>query len=1014
MVAANAEENKNLQKSVGWAQTASPEDILCVPIDDVLARLKTSRSGLTSSQATESLKIYGYNEVAKKKRTTAVVKFLLSFKNPLMLILLFAGVLTGLLGDRVEAAIILMIVLVGVVLMFFQESKAEKAADELKEKVATTATVVRDNVSREIKLSDVVPGDVVTLSAGDIVPADGRLISAKDFFVDQSALTGESFPLEKTPSALTAQEACSINEWNNYLFMGTSVVSGSATAVVVKTGSSTDYGKIVKKLVERRPETEFEKGLRRFGYLIMQVTFLLVVFVFFVKAYSAPNTRGILDALLFSVSLAVGLTPELLPVILSVNLSKGALAMSKRGVIVKELASIQNFGNMDVLCTDKTGTLTENKVRLLLYVDLEGNENAKVLLYTFLNSHYETGLKNPLDEAILEHREVHVEDYEKIDEVPFDFVRRRVSVVAERERERFFITKGAPEEIFKACSYYEFSEKIYDLTAETERRIEQKYYDLSADGFRVLGVAYKKVKEEKTVYSINDESEMVFLGFVAFLDPPKETAKDSLELFRKSSIELKVLTGDNELVTRKVCEQLGFEVKGVVLGVDVAKMNDDALARVVETANIFARVTPSQKDRIITALKSNGHVVGFLGDGINDAPSMRVSDVSISVENAVDVAKETADIILLHKDLTVLEEGVLEGRKTFGNTIKYVLMGISSNFGNMFSAAGASLFIGSVTNFQYPMLPIQILLNNLLYDLSELAIPTDNVDAEYIEKPKRLDISYIRNFMLYFGPISSIFDFLTFFMMLYVFNAWNNGPLFQTAWFIESLCTQTLVIFAIRTRKSPFFKSMPSKPLLISSLGVVAVAILLPFTPLGKLFQFIALPIGFFLFLAVFVTVYFTMVESLKRLFYRRYAERLEQVLVPAKGPPLLTPTVRLTQNMVAVICLRPEGEVSTDSLLDDLKSIMAYPIDSDHVIRNLHHMRRTGLVDVDWRKGMIMRKLSMKGYVEKLTKSDLWPRVADDWQRIGSLVQSKYKQVNPEYQKLLQPWGAGQDRKVT
>jgi hypothetical protein len=378
------------------------------------------------------------------------------------------------------------------------------------------------------------------------------------------------------------------------------------------------------------------------------------------------------------------------------------------------------------------------------------------------------------------------------------------------------------------------------------------------------------------------------------------------------------------------------------------------------------------------------------------------------------VAKETADIILLHKDLTVLEEGVLEGRKTFGNTIKYVLMGISSNFGNMFSAAGASLFIGSVTNFQYPMLPIQILLNNLLYDLSELAIPTDNVDAEYIEKPKRLDISYIRNFMLYFGPISSIFDFLTFFMMLYVFNAWNNGPLFQTAWFIESLCTQTLVIFAIRTRKSPFFKSMPSKPLLISSLGVVAVAILLPFTPLGKLFQFIALPIGFFLFLAVFVTVYFTMVESLKRLFYRRYAERLEQVLVPAKGPPLLTPTVRLTQNMVAVICLRPEGEVSTDSLLDDLKSIMAYPIDSDQVIRNLHHMRRTGLVDVDWRKGMIMRKLSMKGYVEKLTKSDLWPRVADDWQRIGSLVQSKYKQVNPEYQKLLQPWGAGQDRKVT
>jgi Mg2+-importing ATPase len=1014
----DSHEKKDLVEPVGWAQAASPEEILCVPIDDVLANLKSSNSGLTSEQAQESLKTYGYNEVAKKKRTTAVVKFLSSFKNPLMLILLFAGVVTalpGLGGDPAEAAIILTIVLLGVVLMYFQESKAEQAAEELKQRVATTATVIRDGVSKEIQLSEIVPGDVITLSAGDLVPADARLITARDFFVDQSALTGESFPLEKTPSPLSTQQACSINEWNNYLFMGTSAVSGSAMAVVVKTGSFTDYGKIVKKLVERRPETEFERGLKRFGYLIMQVTFALVIFVLFVKALSAHNTSEVLTALIFSVSLAVGLTPELLPVILSVNLSKGALAMSKGGVIVKDLASIQNFGNMDVLCTDKTGTLTENKVRLALHVDLEGNEDPKVLLYSYLNSYYETGLKNPLDDAILEHEEVHTEGYDKIDEVPFDFVRRRVSVVIEHERERFFITKGAPEEIFKVCSYYELSEKMYDLTSETERKIEQKYYDLSAEGYRVLGIAYKKVKEEKAVYSLNDESEMIFLGFVAFLDPPKETARDSLEKFRKNNIQLKVLTGDNELVTRRVCEQLGFEVKGVVMGVDVAKMNDDALARVVETANIFARVTPSQKDRIISALKSNGHVVGFLGDGINDAPSMRVADVSISVENAVDVAKESADIILLHKDLTVLDQGVLEGRKTFGNTIKYVLMGISSNFGNMFSAAGASLFIGTITNFQYPMLPIQILLNNLLYDLSELAIPTDNVDEEYIEKPKRLDISYIRNFMLYFGPVSSIFDFLTFFIMLNVFSAWNNGPLFQTAWFIESLCTQTLVIFAIRTRKSPFFKSRPSKTLVISSLSVVAVAIWLPFSPLSGLFGFDRyLPITFFLFLAVFVAAYFTMVESLKTLFYKRYGQRLEQILVPAKGPPLLTPTVRLTQNMVAVICLRPESEISEDSLLEDLKSIVAYPIESDQVIRNLHHMRRTGLVDIDWRKGIITRKPSMKGYVEKLTKSELWPRVADDWQRISSLVQSRYKQVNPEYQKLLQSWGPGQDRRVT
>jgi Mg2+-importing ATPase len=905
-----------------------------------------------------------------------------------------------------SAVIIVTIIMISVVLMFFQESKAEKAAEDLKEKVATTATVLRDNTVKEMKLSEVVPGDIVNLSAGDIIPADARLMSAKDFFVDQSALTGESFPVEKAPTQLSVQQSCSINEWNNYLFMGTSVVSGSATAVVVKTGGFTDYGKIVKKLVERRPETEFERGIRRFGYLIMQVTFLLVVFVFLVNAL---YLRGVLESLLFAVALAVGLTPELLPIILSINLSKGALAMSKRGVIVKELAAIQNFGNMDVLCTDKTGTLTENRVKLMLHVDIDGNDNMKVLLYAFLNSHFETGLKNPLDEAILKHEGVSVEGYEKIDEVPFDFVRRRVSVVAERERERFFITKGAPEEIFKVCAYYEHSDKIFDLTPGTERRMEQKYYDLSAEGYRVLGIAYKKVREEKTVYSINDESEMVFLGFGAFLDPPKESAEQSLELFKKNNIELKILTGDNELVTRRVCEQLEFEVKGVVLGVDIAKMNDDALARVVEEANIFTRVTPSQKDRIISALKSNGHVVGFLGDGINDAPSMRVSDVSISVENAVDVAKESADIILLHKDLTVLEEGVLEGRKTFGNTLKYTMMGVSSNFGNMFSAAGASLFLKFL-----PMESTQILLNNLLYDMSELSISTDNVDPEYVQRPRRLQVSFIRNFMVYFGPISSVFDFLTFFTMLFVFDAWDNKMLFQTAWFIESLCTQALVIFVIRTRRSPFFRSRPSKLLFISSLAVVGFAILIPFTPLGDVFGFMPPPPSFFLFLAAFVAIYLTMTESLKRVFYKRYAQTLEQMLVPAKGPSLLTPTVRLTQNMVAVICLRPEDEISTDSLIDDLKSIVAYQIDSDHIIRNLHHMRRTGLMDVDWRKGTIKRTSSMKGYVEKLIKGDLWLRVADDWQRIGSLIQSKYGQVNPEYQKMLQSWGAGQNRKVS
>jgi Mg2+-importing ATPase len=535
--------------------------------------------------------------------------------------------------------LIIVIVFLRVILDYYQESQAEKAAETLKEKVTTTATALRDGAKKEIKLHDIVPGDIIFLSAGDITPADARVITAKDLFINQSSLTGESFPVEKTSAPVKAKDA-SITEWNNYLFMGTSVVSGTATALVVRTGSSTEYGKIAKKLVQAHPETEFEKGIKSFGFLIMQITILLVLFVFMVNALLHPDTQGILGALLFSVALAVGLTPELLPMIITVNLSKGAIAMSKKGVIVKRLSSIENFGSMNVICTDKTGTLTENRITLVLHVDADGKDDDKVLLYSYLNSFYQTGLKSPLDEAILVHEKMDISGYQKIDEVPFDFVRRRVSVVVEKERERFFIAKGAPEEIIKVCSYIELDGTLVDFSDETHQKAEQKYLDLSAEGFRVLGVCYKKLREEKTVYSINDEKDMVFLGFVAFLDPPKETAKQSLKLLSKLGIELKILTGDTELVARKTCDQLGFEVKGVVLGNEIAQMHDDALARVAEEANVFARVTPAQKDRLIAVLKSNGHVVGFMGDGINDAPSLKTSDVGVSVDNAVDVAKE--------------------------------------------------------------------------------------------------------------------------------------------------------------------------------------------------------------------------------------------------------------------------------------------------------------------------------------------------------------------------------------
>jgi Mg2+-importing ATPase len=984
-------ERSDADKVLDWT-LPNDEEILTLPVEELLLRLKSSLNGLSSEEVEKRLKTFGYNELAKKKKKAVIIGFLSHFKSPLVIILLVAGLISGFLGEIVNASIIFIIVLLSILLDFYQESKAEKAAEMLKQKVATTATVLRDGVKKEVKLAEIVPGDIVYLSAGDIVPADARVINAKDLFVNQSALTGEPFPIEKTDLPLKSYDP-SITEWNNYLFMGTSVVSGTATAVVVKTGNLTEYGKIAKRLVEREAETEFQRGIRSFGYMIMQVTFLLVIFVFFVNAL---YKRGILDSLLFSVALAVGLTPELLPMIISINLSKGAMLMAKKDVIVKRLASIQNFGSMDVLCTDKTGTLTENQIKLVLHVDLNGNESEKVFIYSYLNSYYQTGLKNPLDEAILKFRSVNVRDYRKIDEVPFDFVRKRLSIVVEHQNQRFMLTKGAPEEVSKICSFYEVGDIIADITDETLRKIEQKYIELSVEGYRVLAVAYKCLKEDKPVYTVNDEKDMVFLGFIAFLDPPKETAREAVKLLKNANIELKILTGDNELVTRKVCEYLGFEIKGVVTGSEIAQMHDDSLARIVEEANVFCRVTPAQKNRIINALKNNGHVVGFLGDGINDAPSLKAADVGISVENAVDVAKESADIILLQNDLTVLHDGVLEGRKTFGNTMKYIMMGVSSNFGNMFSVAGASLFLPFL-----PMLPIQILLNNLLYDFSQSMIPTDEVDQEYIEKPKRLDIHFIRWFMVCLGPVSSLFDFLTFFIMLFIFKA--SESLFQTAWFIESLASQTLVVFVIRTRKSPFWKSKPSRLLLLTSMAVLTFALILPFTPLGVIFQFVKPPTTFYVALAVILGAYLTLAEIVKSKFYRRHGYRLEQILIPPKKIGLYLPkTTIVIQNVIAVICLFPEDQITVDSLLKDLARSIEYPLDYSQIGHIIQYLKRAGLISFDWRQRIIKREKPLKEYVMKqLMASELWPKIVQNWYKIGRTIKEKYGKVNPEYQEF-------------
>jgi Mg2+-importing ATPase len=879
----NQRDKKKLTNGAGLINT---KEILSLPSGDFMNRLATSTSGLTTEEAENRLETYGSNEVSQKRKKSVIIEFLSHFKSPVTIILIIAAILSGTLGDISNTIIILAIVLVSVILDFTQEYRAGRAAEELKRRVATTATTLRDGVKQEIEVSGLVPGDVILLTVGDIVPADARVISAKDFFADQSALTGESFPAEKSPEPLGDTNVADTGKWNNYLFMGTSITNGTATAIIVQTGSSTQYGEIVGKSFEKKPETEFERGLRKFGYLIMQVTFVLVIFVFLINTLFK---RDALESVLFAVALAVGLTPGLLPMILSINLARGATNMSKRGVIVKRLASIQNFGSMDVLCADKTGTLTENRVTVILHVDIEGKDSEKVFLYSFLNSHYQTGLKSPLDEAILKYKEVNPDQYQRIDEIPFDFIRKRLSVVVEEKKEPLLITKGAPEEIAGVISYYEVDGTVKDLTSETRSKIEREYRELSSQGFRVLGVSYRRMGSQPA-YSVPDEKDMVFLGFIAFMDPLKETAGESIELLRQAGVKLKVLTGDNEIVASKISQQLGFQVSqyrrgkrydqagelgrivrtveieatNIVRSSEIEAMDDAALARVVERADIFTRVTPAQKSRIINALKANGHVVGYIGDGINDTPSMKVSDVGISVVNAVDIAKESAEIILLSNDLKIIRDGVIEGRKTFGNTMKYIMMAISSNFGNMFSAAAASLFLSFL-----PMLPIQILLNNLLYSFAQLSIPTDNVDPEYIEKPQRMNTSFIRNFMFSFGPISSVFDFLTFFVLLFVFKA--SAPLFQTAWFIESLFTQTLVIFAIRTRMIPFYKSKPSKLLVINIVIILAVALILPFTILGNFFSFVSLPVNFLIILVVFIIVYLGLVEIVKKWFYRKF-----------------------------------------------------------------------------------------------------------------------------------------------
>ena len=833
-----------------------------------LAELRTElgvagEGGLASADAQQRARRHGANALQGRPQRRLALEYIGHFRNPLVLLLLAASGLSAALGDAFSAVVITLIVIGSVSLDFVQEHRAGRAAERLRESVAVRANVLRDGRWQRLPAEALVPGDLVRLAAGDLVPADGRVVEARDFFVRQALLTGEPFPVEKHAGDL-ADAGETLIDAGNAAFMGSSVLSGSATLLVCRTGAATHLGSIAETLRREAPPTAFEMGSRRFGRLVVRVTFVLVLLIVLTHTLAG---RPVQETFLFAVALAVGLTPELLPMIVSVTLSRGALRMAARNVIVKRLAAIQNLGSMDVLCTDKTGTLTEATIRLERHVDAAGRDSARVLELGVLNSHFESGLRSPMDEALLAHEEVDLDGWRKLDEVPFGFERRRVSVLVERGEERLIVVKGAPEDLLRLCTQVEDGLDLQPMTPQAARRALAQFEALSRDGLRVLAIAWRRVDRTHAHAVVDDESGLVLAGFATFVDPPKAGAAAALERLRRSHVRIKVLTGDNEWVTRHVCAQVGLPLAHLLTGKEVDQLDDHALAVQAQRADAFCRVTPQQKNRIVNALRRRGHVVGFLGDGVNDAPSLHDADVGISVDGAVDVAKEAADMILLERDLGVLHDGVLEGRRTFANVMKYVMMATSSNFGNMVSMAGASLFLPFL-----PMLPAQILLNNLLYDASEVPIPRDAVDARELAHPHDWDPDFIRRFMLTLGPVSSVFDFLTFGVLLWVFEA--DEALFRTGWFIESIATQVLVIFVIRTRGAPW-RSRPDGWLAATSLGVVALAVLLPFTPLGPLLGFAAPPVALLLTIAATALAYLGCAELAKRWFYRRAPRRV-------------------------------------------------------------------------------------------------------------------------------------------
>jgi len=844
-------------------------------IGESLAELDALPTGLSEKDAEKRLAEFGKNEINTAKKKNFFADMFERFSSPLVVQLLVIAVVSAIIGESLSSIIVGCMILLSVGLSYILDQRSNQEVEALGKRVQSRTYVLRDGVETEIKMSEVVPGDIVLLQAGAIVPADVRIISCKDFFVSESALTGESMPVEKN-AQVSGDKNLSALELPNACFMGSSVTSGTAKALVIHTGTKTIFGSLSQKLSEKREETSFDRGIRSFTWLMIRFMLILVSVVFCIVGITKGNW---LEALLFSLSVAVGLTPEMLPMMVTVNLAKGALAMAKKKVIVKKLPAIQNLGSINILCTDKTGTLTQDRVFLEHHVDIIGNKSEEVLNYAYLNSYFQTGLKNLLDRAVIEHVDLNVDECRLVDELPFDFQRRRMSVIVEYEGDNVLICKGAVEEIYSCCTHYQIDEEIYPLIDMIRADLFEEVEKLNREGFRVLGLAYREFPTDKKVFTIEDESKLILLGYIAFMDPPKESATEAIHLLNKAGVHVKVLTGDNGLVTRKVCSEVGIEFDKVISGTELSRMDEAQFTQAVAEQTVFVKLTPAQKEQIVKELRRQGNVVGFMGDGINDATALKAADVGISVDSAVDVAKESADIVLLEKSLLVLEEGIIEGRKIFANIIKYIRMGASSNFGNMFSVLGASYLLPFL-----PMQPIQILTNNLLYDFSQIGIPLDRVDPEQVAKPVHWNIENIKRFMVFIGPISSIFDYATFALMWFFFKTsdfLNPGlssgqqdqlaRLFQTGWFVESLLTQTLIVHIIRTRKIPFIQSRASPPMIFTTLLVMAIGVWLPYSPLAPLLGFVPLPATYFMWIAGYLVTYSVITHKVKTWFIRRF-----------------------------------------------------------------------------------------------------------------------------------------------